>query len=45
MNPSRKVRLNCFHLAGLAFALRLVQSEKLVPEGVLAKVPALATKL
>jgi hypothetical protein len=45
INPSRKVRLNCFELAALAFAYRMVIKEELAPEDVLAKVPGLADKL
>jgi len=45
IKTSRKVRLNSFQLAGAAFALRIVQREKLVPGEVLAKVSALADKL
>ncbi len=45
INPSRKVRLNCFELAALAFAYRMAIKEELAPEDVLAKVPGLADKL
>jgi hypothetical protein len=45
INPSRKVRLNCFELAALLFAYRMVIKEELAPEDVLAKVPGLADKL
>jgi hypothetical protein len=45
ISGSRKVRLNCFELAAIAFALRLAQREELAPEDVLAKVPGLADKL
>jgi hypothetical protein len=45
INPSRKVRLNSFHLAAVAFAFRMVKQEKLATKEVLAKVPGLANKL
>jgi hypothetical protein len=45
VNASRKIRLNCFQLAALAFALRMVRKEKLASKEVLAKVAGLANKL
>ena len=45
LNPSRKVRLNSFVLAALAFAHRMVKREDLAPAEVLAEVPMLAQKL